>query len=46
METLFHGTNVILIALVNYYRKKNEGEGCVCGGGGGFNRQNFRDVLN
>ena len=28
METLFHGTNVILIALVNYYKKKD-------GGGGG-----------
>jgi hypothetical protein len=25
METLFHGTNVILIALVNYH-KKNEGK--------------------
>jgi hypothetical protein len=25
METLFHGTNVILIALVNYY-KKDEGK--------------------
>jgi len=28
METLFHSTNVILIALVNYYKKKDErGEG-------------------
>ena len=27
METLFHGTNVILIAMVNYYKKKDEG-GC------------------
>ena len=26
METLFHGTNVILIALVNYYEKKRWGE--------------------
>jgi hypothetical protein len=44
METLFHGTNVILIALVNYYKKKDEGgEWWV---GWGFNRQNFRDVFN
>jgi hypothetical protein len=26
METLFHGTNVILIALVNYYKKKDQGK--------------------
>ena len=43
METLFHGTNVILIALVNYYKKKMREKK---GGGGLFNRQNFKDVLN
>jgi hypothetical protein len=26
METLFHGTYVILIALVNYYKKKDDGK--------------------
>ena len=33
METLFHGTNVILIALVNYYKKRDEGEGWGVGWG-------------
>ena len=43
METLFHGTIVIVIALVNYYiQKKMTGEKRE----GDFNRQNFRDVLN
>ena len=41
METLFHGTNVILIALVNYFKKQMKGGGR----GGGVNRQDFRDVL-
>ena len=36
-----HRWNVILIALVNYYKKKRWGRGV-----GGFNRQIFRDVLN